>query len=231
MQVLMIDLVLAGDNAIVIGMVASRVAPENRPKVIMWGLVAAVVMRIGFALITVQLLAIIGLMFAGGLLLLWVAWRLYRDIRAQEREKAGIRAAEAATDNRDTPADHVPATGGGPMSMKQAVFQVAVADVSMSLDNVLAVAGAAQGHPPIILIFGLALSVILMGVAATFIARLLQKHRWIAYIGLLIIFYVALKMMWDGYLQVQACNPSWFGMGTEMTTACPLSPDYQPTGH
>jgi YjbE family integral membrane protein len=197
MQVLMIDLVLAGDNAIVIGMVASRVAPENRPKVIMWGLVAAVVMRIGFALITVQLLAIIGLMFAGGLLLLWVAWRLYRDIRAQEREKAGIRAAEAATDNRDTPADHVPATGGGPMSMKQAVFQVAVADVSMSLDNVLAVAGAAHDHP-YIMAFGLAVAIMLMGVAATYVARLLHKYHWLSYLGLALILYVALSMMYEG---------------------------------
>jgi predicted tellurium resistance membrane protein TerC len=108
------------------------------------------------------------------------------------------------------------------------VIQIIVADVSMSLDNLLAVAGAAHGHHPAILIFGLGLSVILMGVAATFIARLLTKHRWIAYVGLLIILYVAIKMMWDGGLQVRECNPSWFGAGTEMTTACPLHPDYKP---
>jgi len=194
-QVLMIDLVLAGDNAVVIGMVASRVAPENRSKVIMWGLGAAVVMRIGFALITVQLLAVVGLLFAGGILLLWVAWRLWRDIRHSELEKAGVKAAEAATDNVDTPADHVPALQ--PMSMKQAVLQVAVADVSMSLDNVLAVAGAAHDHP-YIMVFGLALAIALMGVAATYVARLLQKYHWLSYLGLILILYVAVMMMYEG---------------------------------
>ncbi len=194
-QVLMIDLVLAGDNAVVIGMVASRVAPENRAKVIMWGLGAAVVMRICFALITVQLLQVVGLLFAGGILLLWVAWRLWRDIRQAELEKAGVKAAAAATDHVDTPADHVPAIQ--PMSMKQAVLQVAVADVSMSLDNVLAVAGAAHDHP-YIMVFGLALAIALMGVAATYVAKLLHKYHWLSYVGLLLILYVALMMMYEG---------------------------------
>jgi len=196
-QVMMIDLVLAGDNAVVIGMVAARVAPEQRAKVIMGGIAAAVVMRICFALVTVQLLAVVGLLFAGGLLLLWVAWRLYRDIRESELEKAGAKAAAAATDNVDTPADHVPPAGGAAVPLRRAIFQVAAADVSMSLDNVLAVAGAAHEHP-VIMVFGLAMAIVLMGVAATYVAKLLQRYHWLSYIGLLLILYVALAMMYEG---------------------------------
>ena len=196
-QVVMIDLVLAGDNAVVIGMVAARVAPELRAKVIIGGIAAAVVMRICFALITVQLLAVVGLLFAGGILLLWVAWRLYRDIRESELEKAGAAAAEAATDAVDTPADHVPPVGGQGIPLSRAIFQVAAADVSMSLDNVLAVAGAAHEHP-MIMVIGLGLAIVLMGVAATFVARLLQRYHWLSYVGLLLILYVALAMIYEG---------------------------------
>jgi len=225
--IIWIDLVLAGDNAVIIGLAAAGLPKEQRNKAILIGILAATGLRILFALVATQLLAIIGLLIVGGILLLWVCWKMWRELRTPHHtDEEAITGVDLDGDGKI--AGHAI---GKKKSLRDAVIQIIVADVSMSLDNVLAVAGAAQGHPPIILIFGLALSVILMGVAATFIARLLQKHRWIAYIGLLIIFYVALKMMWDGYLQVQACNPSWFGMGTEMTTACPLSPDYQPTGH
>lgn len=196
-QVIMIDIMLAGDNALVIGMVAARVAPENRVKIILWGLGAAVLMRIGFAVITIQLLAIIGLMLAGGILLLWVAWRLYRDIRQAEQEKAGVEAVTAATDHVDTATDHVPATGGAAVPFRRAIFQVAMADLSMSLDNVLAVAGAAREHVWV-LVVGLAFSIVLMGVAASFIARLLQRYHWLSYLGLVLIIYVALMMIWHG---------------------------------
>ena len=225
--IIWIDLVLAGDNAVIIGLAAAGLPKEQRNKAIMIGILAATGLRIVFALVATQLLAIIGLLIVGGILLLWVCWKMWRELRSPPH------ADEEALTGVDINADGLVA--GQPVgkrkSLRDAVIQIIVADVSMSLDNVLAVAGAAHGHPPIILIFGLALSVILMGVAATFIARLLQRHRWIAYIGLLVILWVALKMMWDGYLQVQACNPSWFGMGTEMTTACPLHPDYAPTAH
>jgi YjbE family integral membrane protein len=225
--IIWIDLVLAGDNAVIIALAAAGLPKEQRNKAIMIGIVAATGLRILFALVATQLLAIIGLLIVGGILLLWVCWKMWRELRMPHHtDEEALTGVDLDGDGKI--AGHAV---GKKKSLRDAVIQIIVADVSMSLDNVLAVAGAAQGHPPIILIFGLALSVILMGVAATFIARLLQKHRWIAYVGLLIIFYVALKMMWDGYLQVQACNPSWFGMGTEMTTACPLSPDYVPTGH
>lgn len=196
-QVIMIDIMLAGDNALVIGMVAARVAPENRAKIILWGLGAAVLMRIGFAVITIQLLAIIGLLLAGGILLLWVAWRLYRDIRQAEQEKAGVEAVTAATDHVDTATDHVPATGVAAVPFRRAIFQVAMADLSMSLDNVLAVAGAAREHVWV-LVVGLAFSIVLMGVAASFIARLLQRYHWLSYLGLVLIIYVALMMIWHG---------------------------------
>ncbi len=187
-QVIMIDLVLAGDNAVVIGMAASGLPAEQRNKVVMVGIIAATVLRIAFASVTVQLLEIVGLLFAGGVLLLWVSWKLWREIREQEthdREEgeAALEGQEAPTAERKT--------------FRAAVVQIIVADVSMSLDNVLAVAGASREYP-LILIFGLAVSVVLMGIAAVYIARLLQKHHWIAYVGLLLILYVALKMMWDG---------------------------------
>ena len=189
-QVLMIDLVLAGDNAVAVGLAAGGLPPELRRKAIFWGLAAAVVTRIGFALITTQLLGIIGLLFAGGVLLLWVCWKMWRELRDQAI--AGEAAAAAALDSDPTTEPKVK-----PKTFKDALIQILVADVSMSLDNVLAVAGAAREHPTI-LIFGLLMSIALMGVAAHAIARLLHRYRWIGYIGLAIVLYVALHMMWQG---------------------------------
>jgi YjbE family integral membrane protein len=190
--VIMIDLVLAGDNAVVIGMAAAGLPPEQRNKVVMIGIVAATVLRIAFASVTVQLLEIVGLLLAGGVLLLWVSWKLWREIREQatHREEEG----EQVLEGKDAP-------HAAPKTFKSAVIQIVVADVSMSLDNVLAVAGASRDYP-LILIFGLAVSVVLMGAAAVFIARLLQKHHWIAYVGLVLILYVAAKMIWDGTHEV-----------------------------
>ncbi len=194
LQVILIDLVLAGDNAIVIGLAAAGLPREQRAKAIMVGVVAATLLRILFASIATWLLAIIGLLLAGGILLLWVSWKMWREIRA------GSHVGEAA--------DHLAAggsSGGGANTPRktfaQAAWQIVIADVSMSLDNVLAVAGAAREHPGV-LVFGLALSVALMGLAASFIARLLNRFRWIAYLGLAIIFYVALRMIWEGAFEI-----------------------------
>jgi len=180
-QVLMIDVVLAGDNAVVIGLAAARVPLSMRKKVILWGLLAAVLMRIAMAAVAVQLLAIIGLMLAGGILLLWVCWRMWRDLSG---DKTHI----------------VPEIETG-ASVKKAITQILIADVSMSLDNVLAVAGAAREHLDV-LIIGLLMSVALMGAAASYIAKLLERYRWIAYIGLAIVVYVALTMIWHGWEEV-----------------------------
>lgn len=189
LQVIMIDLVLAGDNAVVIGMAAAGLAPEQRSRAILIGILAATLLRICFALIATQLLAITGLLLAGGLLLLWVCWKMYQEIRAHGAAEDAV-AAEAAAD------------GAAPRkTMRQAVTQIVIADVSMSLDNVLAVAGAAHDQP-LVLVFGLGLSIALMGLAASFIARLLNRHRWIAWIGLVVILYVALKMVYEGWLDV-----------------------------
>jgi YjbE family integral membrane protein len=193
-QVIMIDLVLAGDNAIVIGLAAAGLPHEQRTKAILIGIAAATALRIVFAGITTQLLRLVGLLFAGGLLLLWVCWKMWRELRAsveQEQE-----AAEALT-GYDINANGTIAAQIPRKTFAQAAGQIIVADVSMSLDNVLAVAGAAREHP-VVLIFGLALSIGLMGVAASFIARLLQNHRWIAYAGLAVILYVALEMIYRG---------------------------------
>jgi YjbE family integral membrane protein len=195
-QVIMIDLVLAGDNAIVIGLAAAGLPREQRTKVIFWGIAAATVMRIGFASITIQLLQIIGLLLAGGVLLLWVCWKMWRELRSAHHH---FEAVDAAT-GRSLDIGDV----GGTAPKKtfgQAIWQIIVADVSMSLDNVLAVAGAARNYP-YILVFGLVLSIALMGIAANFIANLLQKHRWIAYVGLAIILYVALDMCYRGAREV-----------------------------
>ena len=189
LSVLMIDLVLAGDNAIVVGALAAGLPPERRRKVILIGVIAALVLRILFALIVTTLLQIIGLILIGGLLLLWVAWRMWRDLRqpldcspgSEEiigDEHSGLRAAK---------------------SLSGAVWAVAVADVSMSLDNVLAVAGAARDHPGI-LIVGLIFAVALMGIAANIIARYIERYRWIGYVGLAVIIYVAGKMIYDGWV-------------------------------
>jgi len=198
-QVMMIDLVLAGDNAIAVGLAAAALPVEQRRKAILIGLAAAVVLRIGFALITVQLLAIIGLLLAGGILLLWVCWKMWREMR----EQATHDQAEASVEMEAALSVH---HGGGPtpeaLGLKRKTFgaaliQIMIADVTMSLDNVLAVAGAAHAHPWI-MVFGLILSIALMGLAASFIARMLNRFRWIGYIGLVIVLYVALHMIWDG---------------------------------
>ena len=199
MQVIMIDLVLAGDNAIVIGLAAAGLPKEQRTKAILVGILAATVLRIFFALVTTQLLAIVGLLLAGGVLLLWVCWKMWRELRAGQADDD---RADEALSGQDLNADGTIAGGGPAKTFKQAAWQIVIADVSMSLDNVLAVAGAAREHPTV-LIIGLVLSIALMGLAASFIARLLHKHRWIAYVGLAIILYVALDMIWRGWHEVQ----------------------------
>lgn len=197
-QVVLIDLVLAGDNAVVIGLAAAGLPPELRRKAIVFGILAATVLRISLALITTQLLAMVGLLLAGGLLLLWVCWKMWQELQADHSYE--IQAQEALTDtdiNKD-------GTVGGPpqaKTLRQAFLQIMVADISMSLDNVLAVAGAAREHP-FILAFGLLLSIALMGLAASFIAKLLNKHRWIAYLGLAIILFVALRMILHGVEEI-----------------------------
>jgi len=202
-QVLMIDLVLAGDNAVAVGLAAAALAPEQRRKAIMIGLIAAVVLRIGFALITVQLLAIVGLLLAGGVLLMWVCWKMWRELREQathdqaEAEAELELAMQIEHGKGPTPEE----LGLKRKSFGAALLQIMIADVTMSLDNVLAVAGAAHDHPWI-MVFGLVLSIALMGVAATFIAKLLTKYRWIGYVGLVVVLYVALHMIWDGYRSV-----------------------------
>lgn len=187
-QVLMIDILLAGDNAIVVGALAAGLPADQRRKVILIGIIAALVLRIAFALVVTQLMQIVGLIFAGGLLLLWVSWKMYRELQPaggspgspeiEGDEHSGLKPAK---------------------SFASAAWAVAVADVSMSLDNVLAVAGAAREHPGI-LIVGLILAVALMGVAANFIAKYIERYRWIAYVGLLVILYVAGKMIYDGFV-------------------------------
>ena len=195
LQVIAIDLVLAGDNAIVIGLAAAGLPADQRKKAILVGIMAATVLRIGFALITQWLLAIGPmLLIAGGLLLLWVCWKMWRELRVSHEEEH--EATEALSD-ADYDKDGKIAGKGPRKTFAQAAWQIVIADVSMSLDNVLAVAGAAMDHPTV-LIIGLALSIALMGFAASFVARLLHRYRWIAYIGLIIIFYVAVKMLLDG---------------------------------
>ncbi len=201
LQVIMIDLVLAGDNAVVIGLAAAGLPPELRRKAIVIGIAAATLMRIGFALIATQLLNITGLLLAGGLLLLWVCWKMFEELRVSRKDESD--AVESLGDS-DLDADgSIGAAGPGRKTLRQAVTQIIIADVSMSLDNVLAVAGAAREHPTV-LIFGLALSIALMGLAASLIARLLARHHWIAWIGLLVILYVALHMIWEGWLDIRS---------------------------
>lgn len=194
LQILMIDIVLAGDNAIVVGALAAGLPAEQRRRVIMIGIIAALVLRIIFALGISFLLAQGGwLILAGGLLLLFVAWRMYRDIRADHgSDSPGSPEIAGDEDSGIKPAK----------SFAAAAWGVAVADVSMSLDNVLAVAGAAREHPGI-LIVGLILSVILMGIAANIIAKYIERFRWIAWIGLAVIVYVAGKMIWEGWHEMQ----------------------------
>jgi YjbE family integral membrane protein len=200
LQVIMIDLVLAGDNAIVIGLAAAGLPKEQRTKAILIGIIAATVLRIGFAAATTQLLQIVGLLLAGGVLLLWVCWKMWRELRTSYAEEE---AATEALEEKDLDNDGAVAAGAPRKTFAQAAWQIVIADVSMSLDNVLAVAGAAREHPEI-LVFGLILSIALMGIAASFIARLLHRHRWIAYVGLAIILYVALEMIYRGGMEVMA---------------------------
>ncbi len=193
-QVIMIDLVLAGDNAIVIGLAAAGLPKDQRNKAILVGIIAATFLRIIFALATTWLLALGGaLLVGGGLLLLWVCWKMWRELSDAGGHNEG---AEAIT-GEDLDKDGAVADDAPRKTFAQAAGQILVADVSMSLDNVLAVAGAAKEHPSV-LIFGLALSIALMGLAASAVARLLNTYRWIAYIGLLIILYVAIIMTWEG---------------------------------
>ncbi len=198
-QVIMIDLVLAGDNAIVIGLAAAGLPSHQRTKVILVGIVAATVLRIGFAGVTTQLLQIIGLLLAGGILLLWVCWKMWRELRNAHAE--ADHDASLAVNGQHINSDGTLSAVAPRKTFAQATWQIIVADVSMSLDNVLAVAGAARDHPTV-LIFGLVLSVALMGIAANFIAALLQRHRWIGYVGLAIILYVALDMVYRGTVEV-----------------------------
>ena len=201
-QVIMIDLVLAGDNAIVIGLAAAGLPADQRTKVILIGIAAATALRIVFALLTTQLLQIVGLLFAGGILLLWVCWKMWRELSTPHEVE--VDAVEAITEEDINADGTISSSGGGTGSRKtfaQAAWQIVIADVSMSLDNVLAVAGAARDHP-YVLVFGLVLSIALMGVAASFIAKLLNRHRWIAYVGLAIILYVACDMIYRGFFEV-----------------------------
>lgn len=184
-QVLLIDLVLAGDNAIVVGLAVAGLPKEQQGRAILVGIGGATVLRIAFALVTLKLLAVIGLVFAGGVLLLWVCWKMYRELRPKHRRHGGPDAATA------------------PKTMRQAMMQIVLADLSMSLDNVLAVAGAAREHPWV-LVLGLAISVVLMGLAARLVASLLHRYHWIAWVGLLIVLYIAVKMLWEGGHQIMA---------------------------
>jgi YjbE family integral membrane protein len=188
MQVLMIDLVLAGDNAIVVGALAAGLPADQRRKVILIGVLAALVLRVLFALIVTQLLQIVGLILVGGLLLLWVSWKMYRELH-HTGQSAG--SPEIAGDET---------SGIRPAkSFAAAAWAVAIADVSMSLDNVLAVAGAARDHPGIMIV-GLIFAVAMMGLAANIIAKYIERYRWIAYVGLAVIVYVAVKMIYDGWV-------------------------------
>ncbi|NCF29901.1 MAG: YjbE family putative metal transport protein [Gammaproteobacteria bacterium] len=201
-QVIFVDLVLAGDNAIVVGMVAAGLPAADRRRVIIIGIAAATVMRILFAAVTVQLMQVVGLVLAGGLLLLWVSWKLWREIEERRKEAAAAKAvAEAtlmATPDEESEASTESATEAPPRTtLRQAVVQIVIADLSMSLDNVLAVAGIARAHTWI-LVTGLVFSVAFMGLAAAYIARLLERHHWIAYVGLAVIFYVAIEMIVGG---------------------------------
>jgi YjbE family integral membrane protein len=215
LQVIMVDLVLAGDNAIVVGMVAAGLPRAQRSQVILIGIVAATLLRVAFAVVTSQLLQIIGLTLAGGILLLWVCWKLWRELRQHKRQHAAVDQVEegvggmlptadfdaAGREGTSAQPDDARTEADPPKTFRNAVVQIVVADVSMSLDNVLAVAGVAGDHTWV-LVVGLVLSVAFMGAAAALIAGLLKRFHWISYIGLAIIFYVACKMIWDGTHEV-----------------------------
>ena len=193
-SVVVIDVVLAGDNAIVVGMAASGFEPRRRRRIILGGIIAATVLRIALASVAIDLLAIIGLTLAGGILLLWVAWKFYRDLKG---------APGAAVTTRVGPLKN----------FYQALLRVVLADLSMSLDNVLAIAGTARGHFWV-LVSGLILSVALMGAASEVMARLIASYRWIAWIGLAIVTVVALRMIYDGWTEVATWLAPAFGLST-----------------
>jgi YjbE family integral membrane protein len=200
LQVILIDIVLAGDNAVVIGMAAARVPKQDRRRVIFWGLTAAVFLRVILAMTTATILEIIGLMFAGGILLLWVSWRLYRDIARSSEEEIGTQTITEENDaSLCAPGTNLPTLHSA--DLRNAIIQIVIADLSMSLDNVLAVAGAAMDHVWVLGI-GLVLSIALMGIAASLIAGLLHRHPWISYAGLIIVVYVALRMIWFGGMEI-----------------------------
>jgi YjbE family integral membrane protein len=192
LSVVIIDVVLAGDNAVVVGMVAAQLEKRQRRRAILWGIAIATVLRIALAVVALQLLAVIGLTLAGGILLLWVAWKLYRDLAKHD--------------------DRAAATAPAPVGFSRALLRIVLADLSMSLDNVLAVAGTARGHM-FVLVAGLILSVALMGIASEITARLVARHRWIAWIGLAIVIFVALRMVYDGSTEV-ASRLSGLGLST-----------------
>ncbi len=185
-SVIIIDLVMSGDNAIIIGLAAAGLTPRLKRRAIFYGIVGATVLRILFASITYQLLSVIGLLLAGGILLLWVAYKMWREIRLGLTETPEAAAAEAAMQGK---------------TLRSAITSIVIADVSMSLDNVLAVAGAAHDHPGM-LVFGLILSIALMACAANLVANLLERFRWLAYAGLAVVAFVALDMIWRGGHQV-----------------------------
>lgn len=205
-NIIMIDVVLAGDNAIVVGVAASRVDPSIRSKVIFWGILGAVILRIAFAAVTTQLLQIVGLTLAGGILLLWVCWKMYRElvsshaVSLEDIDNAGAKNG-----------------GGQYVSYGAAIFQIILADVSMSLDNVLAVAGAAKGSP-LVLVIGLGIAIVLMAIASHMIARLLSRYPWITWVGLLVILYVSLDMIYSGSAEV-FCKMYNFGCGRSFASA------------
>jgi YjbE family integral membrane protein len=204
--IIWVDLVLAGDNAVVVGMAAAGLPKEQRTKVIVIGIAAATLLRVTFAFFTTQLMDFIGLIIAGGILLLWVSWKLWRELREQAHEDKAVEDLEAEfRDGLRPAAAYAPDNGAHQKTFTQAVIQIVLADVSMSLDNVIAVGSIAHSHPTWVLVVGLVLSVAFMGVAATLIAGLLKKYRWIAYVGLAIILYVAAHMIYVGSVMAKEC--------------------------
>lgn len=211
LQVLLIDVVLAGDNAVVIGMSAAHVAAADRRKVIFWGLATAVVLRILLAFFAIEMLRFVPLVIMGGILLLWVTWRLWRDVRHAHKEQQATKllAGENGHDENGAPCTTAVDARCHAKAVRRAIVSIAAADVSMSLDNVLAVAGAAREHKEV-LIVGLLLSIALMGAAATLIAKLLHKHPWISYAGVFIVLFVALRMIWEGFERLM--ESGWLGL-------------------